>query len=168
MKNPWSHIDTFEGWTVLTETIVIFHIKFWHLVFKLGSKKVKFLLKGWRNSPRSPRQISLILFLFPRTNSFCLLQWDEVIFKLHSWQEWGGFYFRSTNSNSYESWHLQLKFYTLLRLTRLKLQPRWSQQHLQPYIIKKLPDPNGWLIPSTKMVHFCGVRPVEATICYFF
>ena len=102
----------------------IFHIKFWHLVFKLGSKKVKFLLKGWRNSPRSPRQISLILFLFPRTNSFCLLQWDEVIFKLHSWQEWGGFYFRSTNSNSYESWHLQLKFETLLRLLRLILWPQ--------------------------------------------
>ena len=22
--DPWSHIDTFEGWTVLTETIVLF------------------------------------------------------------------------------------------------------------------------------------------------
>ena len=21
--DPWSHIDTFEGWTVLTETIVV-------------------------------------------------------------------------------------------------------------------------------------------------
>ena len=98
--------------------------------------------------------------------------------RMHGWSksaQWemavsGCFNFHpnSTNSTSYESWHLQLKFYTLLRLTRLKLQPRWSQQHLQPYIIKKLPDPNGWLIPSTKMVHFCGVRPVEATICYFF
>ena len=58
----------------------IIHFKFWHFVLKLGSKKVKFLLKGWRNSPRSPRQISLILFLFPTANSFCLLQWVEVIF----------------------------------------------------------------------------------------
>ena len=33
------------------------------------------------------------------------------------------FYFRLTNSVSYKSWHIQLKFDTLLRLLSLKLQP---------------------------------------------
>ena len=32
-------------------------------------------------------------------------------------------------------------------------KPQWPQQPLQPYIIKELPDPNGWIIPGTKMTN---------------
>jgi hypothetical protein len=40
-------------------------------------------------------------------------------------------------------------------------QPLWPQQHLQPYIIKELLNPDGWIIPGTKMTNtgcfFCGM-----------
>ena len=32
-------------------------------------------------------------------------------------------------------------------------KPHWPQKPLQPYIIKELPDPNGWIIPGTKMTN---------------
>ena len=31
------------------------------------------------------------------------------------------------------------------------LQPHWPHQPLQPYFIKKIPEPDGWIIASTKM-----------------
>ena len=31
--DPWSHIDTFEGWTVLTETIVLCYMRATHSVY---------------------------------------------------------------------------------------------------------------------------------------
>ena len=37
---------------------------------------------------------------------------------------WHTFHSRPTNTISYKSWYIQLKFGTLLRLLRLKLQPR--------------------------------------------
>mgnify|MGYP001176564651 CR=1 FL=1 len=33
------------------------------------------------------------------------------------------------------------------------LQPQWPQQPLKPYFIKKLPDPDDWIIPGTKMTN---------------
>ena len=33
------------------------------------------------------------------------------------------------------------------------LQPQWSQQPLQSYFFKKLPDPDGSIIPGTKMTN---------------
>ena len=33
------------------------------------------------------------------------------------------------------------------------LQPHWPHQPLQPYFIKRIPDPDGWIIPSTKMTN---------------
>ena len=46
--------------------------------------------------------------------------------------------------------------------TNKPMQPHWSQQHLQPhwphqplkpYFLKELPDPDGWIIPGTKMTN---------------
>ena len=33
------------------------------------------------------------------------------------------------------------------------LQPHWPLQPLKPYFTKKLPDPDGWIIPGTKMTN---------------
>jgi hypothetical protein len=33
------------------------------------------------------------------------------------------------------------------------LKPHWPHQPLQPYFIKKLPEPDGWIITSTKMTN---------------
>ena len=33
------------------------------------------------------------------------------------------------------------------------LQPLWPHQPLQPYFIKELPEPDGWIIPDTKMTN---------------
>ena len=37
------------------------------------------------------------------------------------------------------------------------LQPHWRQQSLQPYFLKKLPDPNGLIIKMTSIGHFFGM-----------
>ena len=40
------------------------------------------------------------------------------------------------------------------------LQPHWPQQPRQPFFIKKLPNPDGVIIPGTKMTTtglFCGM-----------
>ena len=33
------------------------------------------------------------------------------------------------------------------------LQPRWPLQPQKPYFTKKIPDPDGWIIPGTKMTN---------------
>ena len=33
------------------------------------------------------------------------------------------------------------------------LQPHWPLQPQKPYFTKKLPDPNDWIIPGTKMTN---------------
>ena len=37
--------------------------------------------------------------------------------------------------------------------TRRGKQPQWPQQPLKPYFIEKLPDPDDWIIPGTKMTN---------------
>ena len=53
-------------------------------------------------------------------------------------------------------------------LTFRPLQPHWPLQPLQPYFTKKtLPDPDGWIIPGTKMTNtgpFCGVDDQKSNL----
>jgi hypothetical protein len=42
--DPWSHIDTFEGWTVLTETIVLGGVLL--IAITVAKRFIKYLIAG--------------------------------------------------------------------------------------------------------------------------
>ena len=64
---------------------------------------------------------------------------------------------KAENQNLYDSEVLISDFpgfrTSAASMTSSSLQPQWPQQPLKPYFIKKLPDPDDWIIPGTKITN---------------
>ena len=67
------------------------------------------------------------------------------------------FHSRPTNSTSYESWHIPLKFHTLLRLLGLKLRPREVAEVARVQEKKKI-DQKFWNLQFLSYTNFIHIK----------